>query len=553
MHFYLKTTNKLNNEFRRHWPLISALAVLLVTTAFLLIYSLKLNQGHLIYALDDAYIHMAIAKNFALHGIWGVNKYQFSSSASSLLWPLLIAFTYLITGPNEVISFILNLILGAIAIFLVYYILRSYKVLPIYNFIILLAVIFFTPIPALIFMGMEHILQIILITSFVYLSARILANENSKPINYYLLLLLSSLLAMVRYESLILIFIIFVLFMLKRRFMYSFLIMGFAILPIVIYGAISISNGWSFLPNSLIIKSSFINMIFNTPLINLFNTVYSILISIELSPHIIVDLMAIFSALFGFSIAVFRFKKNKTIWEAPIIWLTVTGILIFIQLIFIDNNWLLRYTSYLVVLGLIAMTLGVYDYLPKKLSFNFNKRSLPKYLGIILLIILLFSPFAIKLYVLYITPQSTNDIYKQQYQMALFLKEYYPNDSVAANDIGAINYFTTIKTLDLVGLSSNDVAQAHKSNNFNQQVLSNISNQHQVKIAIIYEQWYKNSIPPNWIKVAEWTTPQGVALGNATVAFYATSPQYAAELLENLRLFSPRLPADIKQTWYYNN
>jgi hypothetical protein len=256
-------------------------------------------------------------------------------------------------------------------------------------------------------------------------------------------------------------------------------------------------------------------------------------------------------ALILLSIATFRFKKSKTIWEVPTIWLILSGLLIIIQLIFINNDWILRYTSYLIVMGLIALILGVYDYLPKKFSFKFNKKSIPKYLGISLIVILLLSPFAFKTYYLTIIPQSTNNIYEQQYQMASFLSEYYPNGSIAANDIGAINYFTNIECLDLVGLSSNDVAQAHENNTFNAQELNNLANQHHVQIAIIYEEWWVGDIPSNWIKVGEWTTPHDVILGNDTVSFYATSPQYETELIENLKSFSPQLPKDIKQNGLY--
>ena len=36
-----------------------------------------------IYPLDDTYIHMAIAKNFADFNCWGIDKYKFSSTTSS--------------------------------------------------------------------------------------------------------------------------------------------------------------------------------------------------------------------------------------------------------------------------------------------------------------------------------------------------------------------------------------------------------------------------------------------------------------------------------------
>ena len=548
MNLYTETMSKLNNIFCRHWPLVMALSVLWVTIVLLLIVSFRLNQGHFVYGLDDAYIHMSIAKNFALHGVWGVTPYGFSSSSSSLLWTLLLSFIYYIIGVNVFVPFILNIILGTITIFLVYYILRFYRIIPIYNLMVLFGVIFFAPIPYLIFIGMEHILQIILVISFVFLSVQILTSSSIRPLNYYLLLILTVPLAMVRYESLILIFFIAFLFILKKKFTYSFPIIALAIIPLAVYGVISVLNGWSFLPNSVILKSYFTNTITTTS-INYLSYFYSILP--DTISTIITYLLAMIFALILLSIATFRFKKSKTIWEVPTIWLILSGLLIIIQLIFINNDWILRYTSYLIVMGLIALILGVYDYLPKKFSFKFNKKSIPKYLGISLIVILLLSPFAFKTYYLTIIPQSTNNIYEQQYQMASFLSEYYPNGSIAANDIGAINYFTNIECLDLVGLSSNDVAQAHENNTFNAQELNNLANQHHVQIAIIYEEWWVGDIPSNWIKVGEWTTPHDVILGNDTVSFYATSPQYETELIENLKSFSPQLPKDIKQNGLY--
>ncbi len=548
MQFCIKTMSKLNTGFHRHWPLVTALFVLWITILLLLVVSFKLNQGHFVYGLDDAYIHMSIAKNFALHGVWGVTPYGFSSSSSSLLWTLLLSFIYYIIGVNVFVPFILNIILGTITIFLVYYILRFYRIIPIYNLMVLFGVIFFAPIPYLIFIGMEHILQIILVISFVFLSVQILTSSSIRPLNYYLLLILTVPLAMVRYESLILIFFIAFLFILKKKFTYSFPIIALAIIPLAVYGVISVLNGWSFLPNSVILKSYFTNTITTTS-INYLSYFYSILP--DTISTIITYLLAMIFALILLSIATFRFKKSKTIWEVPTIWLILSGLLIIIQLIFINNDWILRYTSYLIVMGLIALILGVYDYLPKKFSFKFNKKSIPKYLGISLIVILLLSPFAFKTYYLTIIPQSTNNIYEQQYQMASFLSEYYPNGSIAANDIGAINYFTNIECLDLVGLSSNDVAQAHENNTFNAQELNNLANQHHVQIAIIYEEWWVGDIPSNWIKVGEWTTPHDVILGNDTVSFYATSPQYETELIENLKSFSPQLPKDIKQNGLY--
>ena len=65
------------------WPLLLSLAVFLASLAAALRTALRWTDGRLIYALDDAYIHMAVAKTLASHGIWGCTPFHFSSSSSS--------------------------------------------------------------------------------------------------------------------------------------------------------------------------------------------------------------------------------------------------------------------------------------------------------------------------------------------------------------------------------------------------------------------------------------------------------------------------------------
>jgi len=50
--------------FIRHWPLIVALAVLHAVVIRWVILSTEAQGGRLVYALDDPYIHMAIAKTW---------------------------------------------------------------------------------------------------------------------------------------------------------------------------------------------------------------------------------------------------------------------------------------------------------------------------------------------------------------------------------------------------------------------------------------------------------------------------------------------------------
>ena len=78
----------------QHWPLYASVLILSLLLWLILAISFSQNQGHLVYALDDAYIHMAMARNFAHYGVWGVTRYGFTSSSSSILWTLLLSLTY---------------------------------------------------------------------------------------------------------------------------------------------------------------------------------------------------------------------------------------------------------------------------------------------------------------------------------------------------------------------------------------------------------------------------------------------------------------------------
>src|SRR3990172_7216000 len=91
-----------------HWPIFAAAGLLLVIVTVQLTLSIRKNQGHFVYALDDPYIHMAIARNFARHGVWGVTRYEFSSSTSSLIWTLLLAAAYFFTS-SEYVPLIFNI------------------------------------------------------------------------------------------------------------------------------------------------------------------------------------------------------------------------------------------------------------------------------------------------------------------------------------------------------------------------------------------------------------------------------------------------------------
>jgi hypothetical protein len=221
-------------------------------------------------------------------------------------------------------------------------------------------------------------------------------------------------------------------------------------------------------------------------------------------------------------------------------------------MLFARVGWFFRYEAYLVALGIFAIALAVHEYIPKRILLN--RHSIPKYVIISFLIFVLISPLAIRGYVsLITTPLATTNIYQQQYQMGLFLREFYQGEAVAANDIGAINFLADIKCLDLWGLGNLEVTRAKRGGFYNTDYIYNLAKKENVKIAIVYDHWFTKygGTPPQWIKVGEWKIQNNVVCGGDTVSFYAVDPEEEYRLIENLKTFSTKIPRNIEQSGKY--
>jgi hypothetical protein len=544
------------NVFKRNWPLIVNIVMLGVALMICFQFSIRQNHGHFIYVNDDTYIHMALASNFAQHGVWGVTKYGFTSTSSSLLWTLLLSLVYLLFGINEVSPLILNVIFVTFTCILVYFLLRKYKLQPFFNFVVLFLIIFSTPIPTLIFCGQEHILHLLITISFVYLSAKILSKAKSTLLESSLLLILAPLLIMARYEGIFLVFIVVCLFIGKRKPLYALFLGGLSILPIVIYGLFSVSQGWFFLPNSILLKGKMPDLSSLKGIIKFFG--YSGCQQIVNNPHI---LMLTLGALVTFH---FQYSRQKKIWKDSIIMIIIFIVITLLHMQFALTGWFFRYEAYLVGLGIFVIGISLHEYLPEKFPLKINKSLIPKYVGLAFLILLVIFPFVQRGVVsLKNTPQATTNIYEQQYQMGLFLKKFYQDKYVAANDIGYINYLANIECIDLAGLANLEVAKLIRERRYDTQQIYDLTKKKNVQIAMVYEHAFKEygggpfnwinvgRLPQQWIKVGEWKISNNVICGDDTVSFYAVDPSEADNLINNLRVFSSLLPKDVVQSGVY--
>jgi hypothetical protein len=515
---------------------LGALALFAGLAAIVLAVALRLTGGHLGFALDDAYVHLAMAKQLARHGVWGVTPYGFSSSSSSPLWTLLLALGFLLTGPNEVLPFVLNVLAALGALWAARALLRRCApgIGPRAEFLALAGLVVFTPLVPLVFMGQEHTLQLLLTLLFAERAARRLAGSGGARA----LLLLAPALTAVRYEGLFLVLTAAALLALRRRGREALALGAAGLLPAIVYGVVSLSHGAYFVPNPILIKA-------NLPGGDAAKTIetllgYTALRRLFANVHLLVPVLG--------ALLLLARRGGAGAWRAP---LTLFVIGTALHLTAADVGWFYRYEAYLVGLGVLALA-GAWAAQPGLWAewTRARVRGTARLLAALALALVCAGALADRgVRALVETPRAIANIHEQQYQMGRFLSEAYPGAAVAVNDIGAVDYLADVKLLDLMGLASVDVAAHIRAGTYNPRALDSLVRDHGVRVAVIYRDWLR--VPSQWRWVGDWTIRHNVVTGGATVSFYAVDPAEEEPLAEKLRRFGPRLPATVEQSGPY--
>jgi hypothetical protein len=220
-----------------------------------------------------------------------------------------------------------------------------------------------------------------------------------------------------------------------------------------------------------------------------------------------------------------------------------------LHLLFARVHFFYRYEAYLVALWLVALGANL-STIEAYLAHVVRVRRRPEKLALAAVLGLAATPFAVRACRAHLdAPLASRDIYEQQIQMGLFLRDFYPGARVVANDIGAINFLADIDNLDLAGLGTMDVTRALLRGHFDTRTIAGLATDRRMQIAILYEIWYAESggLPTAWRKVGDWSLPDTVVVDQPAVAFYALDPREVSRLEASLRSFAPRLPGRVRQ------
>jgi len=506
---------------------------------------MRTGDGSLVYALDDAYIHLAVAKNAVAHGVWGVTPAGFTSSTSSIVWPGLLVAGFEVLGPVVWLPLVLNLLAGALLLVAVQRVLDRGPVRPSPRvaFAGLCAVAFLTGLPAVILTGLEHVLHAWLVLVFCFAAARQLASDEPPgPRRGLALVGLAALLPLVRFESMATVLLVAALQLLRGRRRAALGYAAAAVVGVLAYGLVSRSQGWWWLPNSVLLKGSRPRVEGLGDLVSLFGG--QALDHALRAPDLLVLLVACAA------LSVRRWSRSRGLWEtrqlATVLFL---GTALF-QLQFAKTGNLYRYDLYLVVLGgVILLSHGVEALTLGHVRMP-DRRSAPRWLVGTGLAACAALPFVVQrgLGGLVNGPRACANTYRQMVQVGRFLHRYHADDAVAVNDIGAVCWIGEPDLVDLAGLATMEIARLRRARAYTPEAMHDACAARGVRVAVAYPGWYGK--PPAWTPVAAWEVPTDVAVGSRRVTFYATDPAGADALADELREFEPELPRGVRSTLF---
>lgn len=497
----------------------------------------RMTDGVFLYALDDAYIHMSMADSWARAGVWGVTPYAFTSATSSPLWTFLLGVSFWLAGSASWLPLLLNTVFALVILLLVYALLHQQGLPPWAIFITALLLIFITPLPTMIAIGMEHTLQILLAIALVGLGAHLLTVEpfpgwQSNLFRGFIVLVLLQ--GVIRYENLFLVAAICLLFLLRGRWRLAFSLGGLAFLPIIAYGLFSVSQGSFFLPSSVLIKT---HLAESTVAISSLNPLkpFIVMSNVKIIPALLLPLLVL--------LVLHRLNPRTQGWDysKAFALITLIGLLLHIQLA--QLGWLFRYEAYLIALAIIGQALLLTHwlrYLPHQRLRSWG-------LLVALMFVIAGGFYAQRANdALQAIQPATRDIYWQHYQMGQFLAAHYPESTVAANDIGMMNYLTDIRNIDLVGLATTEAAAARLENRFDRAFVEEITQATNTEIALLYDDWFPDQIPLDWQKVGEWRVSTAFIAGGTVISFYAVDPAQVQPLRQNLQAYASSLPPGVE-------
>lgn len=522
--------------FQRQIPLIITVIVVFGIGAYTVQKMVEFNGGRYVYTLDDAYIHLAAASNLVEHGVFGVTRHAFSSSTSSPLFTLTLAALVGLFGRSDVYPLLLSVVAALVLLFAYHRLLLSFDVGMVGRLVLMLVFAHMSGMLWSAHMGLEHVLH--LCVSLLLVMHWQTLYERRAGVDA-LLMLLAVVALSVRFESLFLVGALSVMLLVDRRPGAAVLLSAAALLPLVVYGVVSLANGGLVLPNSLIMKGivhqgddrSGILHFLGYRAVSLFGMTWT---------YYILPLLVVPGLLLS------PLRTDRRMHVVFVLLMTLV-----LHMMLLDYGGQRdRYVAYL--FGLFAAYGGILMHSVVRTYPNawMGRERVLVRIGLVLFFGMLIVPmhFEWKQRVSDVPAMSKN-IGDQQIHMATFVRDFLPDTmAIAVNDIGAVSYYSRVPILDLYGIGDDEVTLSWYRGEFTTARISELLRARGVRLLLVYTRWfhYVRALPHGLLPVGEWTIANNLVCGDDNVAFLATDSAAYRMIAPRFREYSEkRLPRDV--------
>ena len=512
---------------------IASLVVVAATVAERLLV-IRACAGEYIFPIDDTYIHLAMAKNLVLHGVWGVEPGTMAFCSSSPLWTLLLSAFSAVFGIGELLPWLLSLGFNILSVAVVVVLLSRMGAsawLCLFGSLVVALAGPFVPTTAL---GMEHAMHSFFVLAAIAAAERLLGSRKRDMV---IACIMAAAATATRYESLFLLLPLglgiagieaYELWRGHRRPfpLRSIVLLACSVSPVILYGVWALVNGGHFLPNSLLLKGHFMSVG------DLFRTMGELFGSVRPGCG--------FLYLLGLTLGVVAFMTGTI---TPFYWrVTAVSCIVAIggQLLFADVGQLCRYEAYLTTAGAFVVVVCVASGgLSRVLSARYGS------IAIFILTGWVFLSRAGRSFGEAV--HSSSDIFNQQVQMTRMMAALPEKDRgcVALNDLGYMALCGEFPIFDMWGLGSQDMTELLLKHRgvCKREDYVRLFPKHEVKYVVAFEKWYPLGLMPDGtIDVATLTLKDNFACGADTVVFRATTPDAADRLQRHLETYVDKMP-----------
>jgi len=497
------------------WPLLTPLVLLAAATAYGLRALLAATGGPLVYTLDDAYTHLAMARTFAVDGLWGCTPHAFASASSSPAWVVALALAYVATGGvRETAPLVLNLIFAVLTLVAADHWLRRAQASPLLRAAALVGLVLVFPMAPMALYGMEHLLHGMLTIAFAGLAAWTIAEPQAVPRASRWLPVLGALLAGSRYEGFFLVGAVCLAFACTGRLRQGILIGAASAAPAVVLGLVSVTQGSPFLPNPLVLKAGGTGA---SPLTALFKP-----IGPEDWAAYRANRGLLWVLVGALAVVADGLARDRTVRRVPtmLALLLAASVALHQHFAFSSAFWVYRYDAYLLAFG--VFTLGVR--LARAEASAPGIASWRSAAAALALLGLVTSLSGIRSALDSAAEARAASLTAREHQqLARFVATHYPDATVAVNDIGVMAYRAPARVIDVFGLCNVEpvLLRRQPSGYAREDVRAWMAREH-ATIAILQLSWgwVPPHVPAEWRQVAELRIePEGRVIG-----FFAIDP-----------------------------